>query len=234
MPPIRTNELVRNFKCSSCSKYLTVPPITLDSNGGNYCGREQCVSDGNRRNLYRNTLYEMAAKTFQFPCSHDGCVRKIRFNDKHEESCEYRRVDCPANHVSQTKACYWTGYYGKEMMQHFKDNHSDVTIKTPMLISKIRIGEMRFLTFFNNSIFLIRTKIDGNIFYHGVYYYGGTKPTLKYKLTAISSKDWEFSKNYEMNSIDDIKEWNFSNLKDFSKFFNNPGGTSYKISICYN
>lgn len=90
------------LKCTKCSLYLSIPPITVDS-GGYQCGR--CYSPTDTSQI-RAMAYESLAKFTKFPCIYDslGCPKNLEFGElvNHEEICEFQTHPCPL--VSDCKA----------------------------------------------------------------------------------------------------------------------------------
>ncbi|XP_076268693.1 uncharacterized protein LOC143201475 isoform X2 [Rhynchophorus ferrugineus] len=84
---------VDDFKCTSCSKYLSIAPIYGSVDGTtNICGRCKPTST-----LLRNALYEKIATSLKFPCSvSDKCKKILKWQEveNHEAMCPYRTVKC--------------------------------------------------------------------------------------------------------------------------------------------
>lgn len=103
------NDLLNLF-CHKCKKFLSVPPIHLDS-GTFICGR--CDSSGNHI-----TIYEDIAKRMTFPCIYEGCTIQLRWGQvkDHENNCPFKVLSCPKPN------CYMY-YRANDFHQHFLRNH---------------------------------------------------------------------------------------------------------------
>lgn len=117
------NETSKQLKCSICSCYLSVGPIT-SSNNGYCCGR--CHMDDKQASI---TIFTALAKICKFPCRYDvqGCNMLIPFGnemEKHEKICLYRTITCPVK-----CNCDWHGH-AKDLLTHCEKKHKENITKS--------------------------------------------------------------------------------------------------------
>lgn len=164
---------ISNLKCWLCQKYLSVPPIMTNKKGENICGR--CHTDPTLKGtvLFRNKIYEEAAKQLNFPCfnAKEGCneIIKIGQAKKHEKGCSFDKYCC--SHIIQNK-CEWKGPYQK-IVSHISSQHPDKLGSNPfvkkLVMTENNVEHCPIYAF--GRIFLIKIgqNILKNDIYHGVY-----------------------------------------------------------------
>lgn len=102
-------------KCASCKKYLSSPPVYVQSTGDSVC--EKCSNTAGPP-FFRNKLYENIVKNVFFPCEFvsRGCRHMVVFGDtqQHEATCPHKHYYCPI------ELCVWSGSMDK-CIEHFQN-----------------------------------------------------------------------------------------------------------------
>lgn len=172
------------LKCTICSCYLSVGPITIVSSDGknNKCGR--CCDIFTKLNI-RNWAYENLAEKYTFPCIHKGCKQSIPWKETitHEIACKHRKIVCPSS--SNCNLCINM----ENILQHFERNHVEsvhygrvsccpITDFTVLLLKKSEI----FIVFILNIPPNVYIKVfTATLTQHGVPYL--------YNIQIVSSQE---------------------------------------------
>ncbi|KAF2900564.1 hypothetical protein ILUMI_05635 [Ignelater luminosus] len=150
---IMGNNLLTELNCSICKSLLSAPPILLDHDGHNICGR--CKINTDLKHIH-NVHYEVLATQFEFPCQFikEGCTVKKSFGTikLHEEKCLYRTVKCDIG------KCEW---YGKlhGFILHCSNTHQDSVMNINDLRKLENDGEGCYILDVIGFYFLIKWKL---------------------------------------------------------------------------
>lgn len=119
-----------NFCCAKCEKYLSNPPVFVQSTGDSICG--DCYKLLAPVPYFRNYMYEDMVKDTYFPCVYapNGCPTRVQFGktELHESVCVYKHNTCPI------EQCGWSG---RMMMLHehfLSDIHGAQLLISPKFI----------------------------------------------------------------------------------------------------
>lgn len=171
---------IRTISCGRCAKYLSVPPIIMQTSYP-ICGR--CATDEEGKG-HRAHFYENAAKYMFFPCINDinGCSAQVPWEKVlgHEMNCKFRTIDCPIYR------CYKT-ILKNELIQHFSDEHVSLIMQKNecSFSSGLTINQLYIL---KNHLFVIQTQCsEGNIFFRISGLDERTVKTLNVKLNIKST-----------------------------------------------
>lgn len=162
------------LKCSICSCFLSVPPITVvSSDGKNYkCGR--CCDIFTVLNI-RNWTYEILAEEVSFPCIHKGCKELIPWKDTfvHENLCKHRKILCPS-----TDTCKVT-LNMDNIHQHFERNHKELVHYGKVICYPTT--DFTVLLLKKNEIFMVFILHLPPYFYIKVFTTTLTQPKISYQ-----------------------------------------------------
>ncbi|KAK9877182.1 hypothetical protein WA026_016931 [Henosepilachna vigintioctopunctata] len=139
------NSFNEDMICSSCAKYLTVPPIIYVISKGNVCGR--CCNKTEKAELSNSStagissfhegqhqiLYEFLLKKLSLPCCYKpiGCEVALKWGQvpQHEDTCFFRNTVCPLSDINKEflsldKVCNWRGN-NNDLIGHILSKHKD-------------------------------------------------------------------------------------------------------------
>lgn len=135
---IINKDILSKLKCSVCTLIISRPPVYSKKNAENICGR-CAVKIDQRKNLFRNYLYEKIASDIIFSCAYEnfGCNAKLKWNEteEHETSCKFgmvKKISCPTLPAGK---CMWEGTE-ENIFDHFQSDHSDLIVTHPYTINK--------------------------------------------------------------------------------------------------
>lgn len=153
--------VLEKLKCGECKELITSFPIYSKKNSENFCGKCK-VNKEQRKNLFRNYLFEEIAQHLLIPCKYEdeGCKMTLRYGKKfeeHIENCEFGNkimLNCPS---LPSGKCGWKGSLDK-LPDHYKDLHKDFFVAHPYVLKAYQnwiINDMKHLRKSSNKKFLM-------------------------------------------------------------------------------
>lgn len=180
--------LLEKLVCFNCQNYLSYFPIYSDVNQKSICGRCQQFDT---QNFYHNEIYEQSMEAFEFPCTYskNGCKESCLLPKdipKHEDVCEFRQMQCPANNDSTNAVCDWKGLTC-DIYEHFEEHHPQFILQDGKFEADF-VSNYKgvFLYAFGQYYFIVTKTSDAKNVGTVNFAYTGNDPDVKkynYKIT---------------------------------------------------
>lgn len=204
------------LKCSNCKKYLSYPPIKINTKSENVCGR--CNIDG----IYceRNEAYEEMVKSLLFPCAYDkeGCKVELKIQDmaEHESLCGYRKCKC--FEILPKIKCNWNGYY-KDLVSHCLQVHPSVFSEYPFEgYVDVKMEEWQYLIMKMSDVaFILKYLVTKNKIQHAVQILMRNSDLkveeYSLKIAPEEAQDVGCKFFYQIKSLNDINECSIDKIQ---------------------